>query len=198
MSGERLPITVLDMWPVITVDDSDTSSGALQNRSLITHNLQLNQAAARYRRRHEWLDIMDKFAAGIDLIDIEGSDLPSAFADDVRIALIDDGVEITNRNLTNRVYNGWTCDAGYEGNGLEGIPRPYTNSETQHGTFMASTICRICPRAKIFVFRLDVVSEPGARAHFTAKSAAEVSLAPPIPYVIIHVFLKLLTIFLGA
>ncbi|TFB05614.1 hypothetical protein CCMA1212_001415 [Trichoderma ghanense] len=44
------------------------------------------------------------------------------------VALIDDGVEITNRNLTNRIYNGWTCDTEHEGNGLEGIPRPYTSS----------------------------------------------------------------------
>ncbi|KAL6859365.1 hypothetical protein J3F83DRAFT_749926 [Trichoderma novae-zelandiae] len=172
-SSQRLLVTVLDMWPDITVNDSDTSNAAHPSRSPVAHGPQLDQTAVRYRRRHEWLDIMDKFAAGIDLIDMERTHPPDIFVDDVRVALIDDGVEITNRNLTNRVYNGWTCDTGYEGNGLEGIPRPYTNSETQHGTFMASTICRICPRAKIFVFRLDVVSAPGERAHFTAKSAAD-------------------------
>ncbi|KAL6895355.1 hypothetical protein HDV57DRAFT_506859 [Trichoderma longibrachiatum] len=172
-SGQRLPVTVLDMWPDITVNDSDTSNAAYNSRSLVAHGPQLNQRAARSRRRHEWLDIMDKFAAGIDLIDMERTHPPDILAEDVTVALIDDGVEITDRSLTNRIYNGWTCDTGYQGNGLEGILRPYTNSETQHGTFMASTICRICPRAKIFVFRLDVVSTPGDRAHFTAKSAAD-------------------------
>ncbi|KAH0499666.1 hypothetical protein TgHK011_006843 [Trichoderma gracile] len=172
-SGQRLPVTVLDMWPDITVNDSDTSNAAQPGRSPAAHSPQLNQTIARHRRRHDWLDIMDKFAAGIDLIDMERTRSPDIFAEEVRVALIDDGVEITNRNLTNRIYNGWTCDTGYEGNGLQGIPRPYTSSETQHGTFMASTICRICPRAKIFVFRLDVVSKPGERAHFTAKSAAD-------------------------
>ncbi|PNP56622.1 hypothetical protein THARTR1_03318 [Trichoderma harzianum] len=171
-SGQALPVTVLEMWPDISINDSDTSYAAHPSRSLATYRPQLNQTASRYRR-HQWLEIMDKFAAGIDLIDLASVDPPDISPEDVRIALIDDGVEITNRNLTNRIYNGWTCDTGYEGDGLEGIPRPYTSSETQHGTFMASTICRICPKAKIFVFRLDVVSTPGKRAHFTAKSAAD-------------------------
>ncbi|OTA01675.1 hypothetical protein A9Z42_0020150 [Trichoderma parareesei] len=173
MASSRLPVTVLDMWPDITVNDLDTSNPAHDSRFPVTHGPQLNQRAAQHRRRHEWLDIMDKFAAGIDLIEMEHTHQPDIFAEDVKVALIDDGVEITNRDLTDRIYNGWTCDTGYQGNGLEGILRPYTNSETQHGTFMASTICRICPRAKIFVFRLDVVSTPGDRAHFTAKSAAD-------------------------
>ncbi|PTB65121.1 hypothetical protein BBK36DRAFT_20935 [Trichoderma citrinoviride] len=173
LSGQSSTVTVLDMWPDITVDESDTNN-AVHGRSTVSHGQQPSQTAARYRRRrHDWLDVMDKFAAGIDLIDMERTHPPDIFGEDVRVALIDDGVEITNKKLTDRIYNGWTCDTGYEGDGLEGIPRPYTSSETQHGTFMASTICRICPRAKIFVFRLDVVSTPGERAHFTAKSAAD-------------------------
>lgn len=159
-------VNVLDMWPDIVVNNLHTT----------THNPQLTQSVVRQRRQHAWLTIMKKVADGIKLINIKSIQLPDDFTDDVRVALIDDGVDITNKNITHQIYNGWTCDTGYEGDGLEGIPRPYTSSETEHGTFMASTICRICPKAKIFVFRLNVVSPPGERAHFTAKSAAEVSL----------------------
>lgn len=153
------------MWPDIVVDTLHTA----------TQNPRLTQSVVRRRRQHEWLTIMKKAADGIKFVDIGSIGVPDD-STDVRVALIDDGVDITNKNITDQIYNGWTCDTGYEGNGLEGIPKPYTSSETEHGTFMASIICRVCPKAKIFVFRLNVTSPPGDRAHFTAKSAAEVSL----------------------
>ncbi|KAL6692896.1 hypothetical protein J3F84DRAFT_401937 [Trichoderma pleuroticola] len=68
-SGQALPVTVLEMWPDISINDSDTSYAAQPSRSLATYRPQLNQTASRYRR-HQWLEIMDKFAAGINLIDL--------------------------------------------------------------------------------------------------------------------------------
>ncbi len=126
---------------------------------------------------HQWLTIMDRFANSIENIRLDLGDkrIPPELCEDVKVALIDDGVELTHHNLTGRIYGGWSCDAGYSE--FQGIRRPYGNSTTQHGTLMASMICRVCPNAKIFVFRLDVHPGQGTRSHFTAKSAAEVQQA---------------------
>jgi len=170
-------IEVLDSWQDITVDCDDTSMKKQGDLSLKLHRSRRNHMVGQLQR-YDWLTIMDNFAAGMRCINLEQDEMHWRHAD-VRVALIDDGVEITNANLTDRVYNGWTCESGYKGDGLDGIPRPHTSSETQHGTFMASTIVRVCPKARIFVFRLDVatIGDDG-RAHFTAKSAADVSHTP--------------------
>ena len=129
---------------------------------------------------HQWLTIMDRFAEGIKTMKPydTGESLPQELRKPVKIALIDDGVELTHRNLTGRIYGGWSCDAGYTTPDFEGIKRPYGNSASNHGTLMACMICRVCPQAQIFVFRLDVY-DGDERSHFTAKSAADVCAITP-------------------
>jgi len=129
---------------------------------------------------HLWLDIMDKFAEGIYSIKfdkyLEDPTLPKELKKDVRICLIDDGVDVTHRSITERIENGgWSFDRGYQGEEYRGMTRPYYESAMNHGTLMANLICRVCPNAKIISYRLDTRPGEGDKIHFTAKSAADVS-----------------------
>ncbi|KAI0888606.1 uncharacterized protein GGS22DRAFT_61008 [Annulohypoxylon maeteangense] len=161
-------------WPAITVHVPDfraNRSTEVSSNTAFPPNLVNPTPSAG----HDWLKTMDRFVGGMKGIALDTNDksIPMELRGDVKIALIDDGVELTDRMLTGCIYDGWSCNMDYEGNDYYGIKRSYGNSTTQHGTLMASMIRRVCPRAKIFVFRLEVTSDEGKRAHFTAKSAAE-------------------------
>jgi len=174
--GGEDAIEVLDSWQDINVNCDDTSMKKQRDQSPKQHNLRQGQLP-RQLQRYEWLKVMDNFAAGVRWINLEGDELPG-HQSDVRVALIDDGVEITDEKVANRIYGGWTCESGYKDDGLQGIPRSHTSSETEHGTYMATTIVRVCPKAQIYVFRLDAQQAADGRTHFTAKSAADVSHPP--------------------
>ncbi|OAP61844.1 hypothetical protein AYL99_04047 [Fonsecaea erecta] len=130
------------------------------------------------RETHKWLTIMDTFADEIYKIkpdrDVEFFEsLPAELRQDVRVALIDDGVQFGHESLQDKIQDGWSFDDGYDGVDLPGARRPFHESSTGHGTLMANMICRICPNAKIFVCRLNVYPGDGTKAQFSAKSAAD-------------------------
>ncbi|KIW98644.1 uncharacterized protein Z519_00305 [Cladophialophora bantiana CBS 173.52] len=133
------------------------------------------------RETHKWLHIMDTFADGIYKIkpdrDVEFFEyLPPELQSDVKVALIDDGVQFTHESLQEKIDDGWSFDDGYDGVDLPGARRPFHESSTGHGTLMANMICRICPNAKIFVCRLNVYPGDGTKSHFSAKSAADAAV----------------------
>jgi len=85
------------------------------------------------------------------------------------VALIDDGIDMDDTILRphNIVSGRSFCSHDTE------QPRPYYLSSGGHGTAMASLICRVCPKVKLYVLKLDEYgSEPGKR-QITAKSAAK-------------------------
>ena len=130
---------------------------------------------------HRWLRIMDTFATGIYNIKLDGErvffeSLPLELQEDVKVALIDDGVQFGHDSLQDKVKDGWSFDSGYDSVELPGARRPFYESTTGHGTLMANMICRVCPNAKIFACRLNVFSEEGEKSRFSAKSAADVRL----------------------
>ncbi|KIW80117.1 hypothetical protein Z517_06732 [Fonsecaea pedrosoi CBS 271.37] len=130
------------------------------------------------RETHKWLHIMDTFADGVYRIkpdrDVDFfNSLPPELKADVRVALIDDGVQFGHESLQEKIQDGWSFDDGYDGVDLPGARRPFHESSTGHGTLMANMICRICPNAKIFVCRLNVYPGDGTKSLFSAKSAAD-------------------------
>ncbi|KAI1380597.1 hypothetical protein F4677DRAFT_192150 [Hypoxylon crocopeplum] len=127
---------------------------------------------------HKWLRIMDTFADGIEKFDPKDDEgfftsLPDKLKKDVRVALIDDGVQFGHESLQGKITDGWSFDDGYDGADLPGARKPFHESQTGHGTLMANMICRVCPGAKIFVYRLKVIPGNGSKSHFTPESAAE-------------------------
>jgi hypothetical protein len=135
---------------------------------------------------HRWLTIMDTFANGIDKLFaptrfpenyFTHPSLPGELQKEVRVALIDDGANFMHKAIASKLENGRSFDSGYGDPDLSSAPAPFHGSTTGHGTYMAYMIGRVCPAVKIFVCKLDVARNTGtAKANFTAKSAADVSL----------------------
>lgn len=84
--------------------------------------------------------------------------------EEVIVALIDDGVDNTHPPLVGKILPGETF--AYNGDRV----RPWFVSESGHDTIMASMICRVCPMAKIYPIRLNML---GQRT-IDVKSAAPV------------------------
>ena len=134
---------------------------------------------------YQWLNTMDNFAGGISNLISFKKGLPSDFTDlnlpqelrkNVRVALIDDGVDLMHKANESKIEDGKSFEINYEDpDDLDGT---FHYSTTGHGTCMAYMIGRICPNVKIFVCKLDVIraSSSGGKANFTADSAANVSI----------------------
>lgn len=136
------------------------------------------QEHSRDKDEHEWLNIMDHFAQGIKELHPDQTkfkDLPPALKQEVRICLIDDGVDFDDRV-------GFSMEPGRafgteSSKDLPDITVPYYRSATKHGTLMARMILKVCPNARIVPYRLDTRLGEDGMMHPTAKSAADVSLA---------------------
>lgn len=118
------------------------------------------------KHRHRWLTSMDEFADFIQNVDP-----PLPLHEPVTIALIDDGVDINEQSLHAKIIGGRSfCPRDSSQN----LNKPYYITTGGHGTVMASLICRVCPKAQLYVLKLDEhVSEHSTRT-ITAKSAAKV------------------------
>lgn len=128
---------------------------------------------------HQWLEIMDEFADGLLRLNPEEyikkiPNLPADLLREVRICLIDDGVDKEHKSVSERMDRNGKAFGTYSDNKYRGMPMPFYDSTTDHGTLMASMIARVCPYAKIVSYRLDTRQGADKRLHFTAKSAAEV------------------------
>lgn len=130
-------------------------------------------------KQHEWLQIMNSFAEGVltlrpDQYVQKLPSLPAELTRDIRICLIDDGVEAEHKRISDRVDGGGMAFGTYPRDEFPGMTRPYYLSTTNHGTLMASLILSVCPFAKITSYRLDTRPGQDKGVHFTAKSAAKV------------------------
>ena len=116
--------------------------------------------------RHKWLTCMDEFA---DFIQNVESPLP--LREEVTIALIDDGVDINDQSLHAKIIGGRSFCQRDE---FQNLSKPYYITSGGHGTVMASLICRVCPKAQIYVIKLDERMSENNKRSITAKSAAKV------------------------
>ena len=134
-----------------------------KHQSSSTHtNTELEQLESR----HRWLICMDNFA---DFI--QGLHSKSESYKPVKIALIDDGVDMKEDPLHGKVLGGRSfCLRDEEKN----LNKPYYVKNGGHGTAMASLICRVCPHAKLIVLKLDEYIGQNLERQITAKSAAQV------------------------
>jgi Subtilase family len=90
----------------------------------------------------------------------------------VKVALIDDGVDASHIPIRNNIEGGVTyCTSSPENN----ITSSYYSSSSGHGTLMATLICFVCPSVKLYVAKLDDQRASEGTA-FTTKSALKVRL----------------------
>ncbi|KAI1259153.1 hypothetical protein F5Y18DRAFT_315386 [Xylariaceae sp. FL1019] len=130
-------------------------------------------------RDHKWLGCIDRFASGIftlkpDVYIKSVSTLPDELKKNVRVCLIDDGVDIRHRSLQDRIdITGRTFGVNAIENYHRISPLPYYDSMTNHGTLMASMIARVCPFATITSYRMDMWMGDDNKFHPAPESAAD-------------------------
>ncbi len=161
----------------ITVDPvEETIPNGDRNSQLGTRTKSLSTVNQRNLSSHKWLNCMDKFADEFQNVQVPNTD-QEALRKEITVALIDDGVNIDIPTIAGKVIGGATFDRGYPD---ENGPSPYFVSSAGHGTVMADMICRICPMAKLCVFKLethlsgDILAEGQGHNQIVAKSAAQV------------------------
>ncbi len=134
----------------------------------------------RNLQSNRWLDCMDKFADEIQNVKVPSTD-NVVLKNDIKVALIDDGADPYVESLRGKIKGGESFDRGYP---HENGPSPYYTSSKGHGTVMADMICRVCPMAKLYVYKLETHSSinPATQTQtndqISAESAALVSHLP--------------------
>lgn len=95
----------------------------------------------------------------------------------VKVALIDDGTDITHPDLRGTVIPGKSFHH-YQENSTWRVS-PYWDSASGHGTLMARLIHRICPSAVIHAIKLQTFAGEGSnKAQINPDSAVRVSWHP--------------------
>lgn len=129
--------------------------------------------------KHTWIDCMKRFR-GL-LLNAEASldfqQVSQAIEENITVALIDDGVDGMDWDYP--LLGGRTF---YTRNEAEHLNHPYYASATGHGTAMAKLINFMCPRAKLYVLRLEDHPSEGGVRQITARSAAKVRT----PFVLVY------------
>jgi hypothetical protein len=123
-------------------------------------------------RENRWIDCLVNFRRLV-------SRSPEAKkAGPIKIAIIDDGVDASLVSLDGKIAIGESfCPYANSAD----LMSPYYVPAGNHGTVMATLICKVCPEVKLYVARLDERQSAGNRQRqITAKSAADVrhSLRP--------------------
>ena len=149
-------------YPNVSIESIDENSPQKHEPSKTHTNTELEQLESR----HRWLICMDNFADFIQNIQTK-----SESYEPIKIALIDDGVDMKEDALHGKVLGGRSfCLRDEEKN----LNKSYYVKSGGHGTAMASLICRVCPHAKLIVLKLDEHIGPNLDRQITAKSAAKV------------------------
>lgn len=86
------------------------------------------------------------------------------------VALIDDGVDLLDPSISGCVVGGKSFD--YDGSRV----KPFWGSEKGHGTIMARTILKACPKTKLYCIRIRTISSTSGEPPIDAKSVALVSI----------------------
>lgn len=133
---------------------------------------------------HSWLESTDRFAGEMEIFwqktvneFIDSKHNPGTtekIEDDVIVALIDDGVDMFDPALSDRVLEGKSFD--YH----DGKVRPSFSSAKGHGTVMASMILRTCPMAKVYPIRLKTYPNANGKSNIDAEYAAQVCFIPTV------------------
>ncbi|KAK5656680.1 hypothetical protein OQA88_4660 [Cercophora sp. LCS_1] len=120
--------------------------------------------------KHTWIDSMKQFR-GLLLnaeTSVDFQQVSQAIEEKITVALIDDGVDGMDWDYP--LLGGRTF---YPRNEAEHLNHPYYASATGHGTAMAKLINFMCPRAQLYVLRLEDHASEGGVRQITARSAAK-------------------------
>lgn len=119
-------------------------------------------------RRHIWLTCMDEFADFIQNVRP-----PEDIHEEITIALIDDGVDMSEKSLHGRIHDGRSFSFRDKENYLT---RSFYVTSGGHGTVMANLITRICPKSRLYILKVDEYMDKNGTRQITAESAAKVTV----------------------
>ncbi|CAK7226324.1 hypothetical protein SCUCBS95973_006163 [Sporothrix curviconia] len=91
----------------------------------------------------------------------------------VKIAIIDDGIDTSLGDFTDKIQVG---ESFFQLSELFGRRGSYYVPTGKHGTLMAQSICSICPMVKLYIAQLEVLPGQNGQRSFTAESATEAVL----------------------
>lgn len=123
--------------------------------------------------RNAWLETMDKFGQFIGEREV-------ASGEEVRVAIIDDGVDHMQPDIKGYVHEGVSFYTERESfhkhsNSVPNPWYPFYFSSQGHGTLMAQLVLRVCPMAQLYIARLNQGYSTSGKLQPTAESAAKVS-----------------------
>ena len=126
---------------------------------------------------HKWMQCMDEFASYFRQIRALREKVTDPTLGPVKVALIDDGTDITHPDLRGKVIPGKSFHHYQENNTWR--VSPYWDSASGHGTLMARLIHRVCPSAIIHAIKLQTFAGEGSnKAQINPESAVRVSHPP--------------------
>ncbi|KAG5781171.1 hypothetical protein H9Q73_005195 [Fusarium xylarioides] len=119
------------------------------------------------RAGYRWLDTVYGFA---DILKQfwDHPDMRKHTADDVVVALIDDGVSVVGSSLSGDIIGG----KSFASDKIFNRTRPYYLSERGHGTAMAEAVKRVCPMIKIYPIRVNTDGSESGQSSVEARSVA--------------------------
>ena len=103
---------------------------------------------------------------------------PDSTVEDIKIAVIDDGINTTLDIFTEKIKSG---DSFYRLGELSGRRGAYYVPSGPHGTLMAQLICEVCPVVQLYIAQLEVLPGEHGRRSFTPESATEVRKEASVP-----------------
>ncbi|XRM41834.1 hypothetical protein ABZX51_005078 [Aspergillus tubingensis] len=109
--------------------------------------IHFHSQATAISSKHPWVDTMDHFA----LIVKNFHRHLEKYAPTVKVAIIDDGIDPLQANLQENIEGGTSF---HHRPGRPDRPIDYWSAPGGHGTEMAKLICRICPKARLYIIRL--------------------------------------------
>ncbi|KAK4450515.1 hypothetical protein QBC34DRAFT_493784 [Podospora aff. communis PSN243] len=137
----------------------------LDNR-LVSYASEFKSSESSSQSENAWIECVSNFSRFLRRAPhAQDKDMP------IKIAVIDDGVDGSLLSLDDKIVTGKSfCPYA---NSTD-LMSPYYVSSGNHGTCMATLICKLCPEVSLYVARLD--ERPGAGGstrQITTKSAAE-------------------------
>jgi len=118
---------------------------------------------------HKWLESVDRFAERIINVEKKRDKTIAThqhLENSIVVAIINDGVDISEKCLRSRILSGHSFDTGIKGD--------YWYTTSRHGTIMAQMVVRVCPAVKIIVLKIQTFPDD-SQLRINPKSAAEVS-----------------------
>ncbi|KAL4787868.1 hypothetical protein BJX76DRAFT_353902 [Aspergillus varians] len=110
---------------------------------------------------HKWLESIDAFTDELKTL-MANIRTTSHKGDEIRVALIDDGVDLCEKEFRDKIMHGksFAHHHHHHHHHRNRREKQWYVSEMGHGTVMAHMILRVCPMAKIYPIRLDTIRDP--------------------------------------